>query len=119
MYSWPAYASVLRNDFGLERQSALMRTDTETGPAKQTKIRSRVMVKVPVTIRLTSKADCLSFIDWVRTTLNHGAYWFDWFDPLTEATVSARIVGGQFGKIHPVGGLERWETSLTLEYWDA
>lgn len=120
MSSWPAYATLLRDDaFGFERESALLRTDTESGPPKQTKIKSRVMVKVPVRARFGSQADALSFIDWVRTTLDHGTDWFDWANPLTGTTVQARIVGGQLGRIAPVRGMSCWEIPMTLEYWDA
>lgn len=119
MPAWPAYAKILRDGFGFEREAAGLRTDVESGPAKQTRTKSRAMVQVPVRVLLRSQADYLAFLAWHRTDIQAGFAWFDWTHPVTGATTQARIVGGKLGREEPTAGLQRWEIPTTLEYWDA
>ncbi|MEY2632168.1 MAG: hypothetical protein RIR00_822 [Pseudomonadota bacterium] len=91
---FPSYAQILLVGFGEKRQSALIRTEMEDGPPKQARIRSRVLVTRPCSIRLRSSADYQSFVAWYSTTLREGTQWFDWTDPVTGSTVSARFSGG-------------------------
>lgn len=119
MEAWPEYAKILRDSFEPDPESALTRTPTESGPPKQTRIKSRVMVSIPVRVRLQTKTDYLAFLAWHRTNLRHGADWFSWTHPVTGLAIQARIVNGKIGPARPVGGLERWELPMTLEYWDA
>jgi len=119
MANWPSYVDVLLDGFGFEPESVLTRTDVESGPAKQTQTKSRPMVTVTASVRVKSQADYLAFLGWHRVTIHRGADWFDWTHPVTGATTQARIVGGKLGKAVPLGGLQRWEIPLSLEYWDA
>ena len=93
MATFPSYAKILLDGFGEQRESALLRTEMESGPQKQVKIKSRVMVTRPVQIILPSKADYNSFITWYRDTINEGANWFDWLDPVSSSTKSVRFNG--------------------------
>lgn len=120
MASLPSYASVLLAGFGEERASALRRTEMESGPPKQAKVMSRVMVSRRAVIRLASKADYLLFKTWFASTINQGADWFDWSDPVSGTTVSARIAGGALGQAVPIGNVAGgWLIPVTLETWSA
>ena len=44
MATWPSYAGIRHEGFAEQRESALMRTEMESGPPRQTKVRSRVLV---------------------------------------------------------------------------
>lgn len=94
MAAFPAYAKLLRDGFSERRESALLRSEMESGPAKQAKVRSRVMVTRPVRVMVNSLADYQAFIAWFRDTINEGADWFDWLDPVDNVTKSVRFVGG-------------------------
>ncbi len=93
MATFPAYAAILLDGFAEQREPALLRTEMESGPPRQTKIKSRVMKTRPVKILLDSRDDYLSFETWFATTINEGADWFDWADPVSGTTKSVRFVG--------------------------
>lgn len=120
MASLPTYAKVLLAGFGEAREPGVVRTEMESGPPKQLKTKSRVMVRRPVTLRFASKADYLSFITWFSTTINQGADWFDWADPVSGTTRSARIADGALGQATPAADLSgAWTVATTFEAWSA
>lgn len=93
MPSLPTTAQILINGFAEQRESALMRTEMESGPPKQARVKSRVMVTRPVVLRFDTRADYLAFIVWYRDTIHEGADWFDFIDPVTNTTRSGRFTG--------------------------
>lgn len=117
MATFPAYASLLFDGFGEKRESGLLRSEMESGPPKQAKIKSRVMVKRPVGILVKSLADYNSFISWFSTTINEGADWFDWTDPVTNATKSARFVEGGLDSSPLTPVLNGWVIKAAIETW--
>lgn len=120
MATFPTYAAIRFDGYGEEPESAVLRTDMETGPAKQLKTKSRVMVSVSANIYIGSKANYSSFLSWFKTDINRGTDWFTWTNPVTGSSTQARIVGGKLGKAQPLGpDLGAWVIPCTLEYWDA
>ena len=119
MAAWPSYARILTDGFSRQRQAAVQRSEMESGPPKQSRTLSRVLVQRKCTVHFTTQADYLSFLTWFRDDIRRGADWFDWTDEFGAAT-TARIVGGALEAEAPVafvGGA--WRVSLTLETWDA
>lgn len=118
MPTFPSYAKILRDGFAEQRESALMRTEMESGPPKQAKVKSRVMLTRPVSIRLDSKADYLSFVEWFKTDLAEGSAWFSWADPVSGSTLQVRFVGGGLDA-YPVAALgAHWVIrGLKIEGW--
>ena len=117
MEAWPAYAKIKFENFAENRDSGLMRTDMETGPAKQVRIKSLVMVTRPVKIRLESLVNYQAFVVWFSTNINEGADWFNWTDPVSGAVKIARFAEGGL-KAQPLAGtLGYWEISQSLETW--
>ncbi|MFZ4537814.1 hypothetical protein [Propionivibrio sp.] len=116
MATFPSYASLLVDGFSVQRESALLRTEMESGPPKQAKVKSRVMVTRQVTIRLRSKGDYQSFVTWFAVTLNEGAAWFSLVDPVSGATVQARFAGNGL-EASPQPGLESWTIKSKIETW--
>lgn len=116
MPTLPAYAKILLAGFAEQRESALLRTEMESGPPKQAKVKSRVMVTRPATISIETKADYLSFVDWFAHDINEGAAWFDWTDPVSGTTRQARFVGGGLDAT-PVAGLRHWMIKTKIETW--
>lgn len=122
--TWPTYAQLLLADFGIERESGCLRTDVESGPAKQIKTKSRVMASIPARVLIRGKTNYQAFLTWWRTALNLGCDWFNATDPVDGTTRLMRIKGGQIGKAVPLTGRPGdsntvWEIQVTLEYWDA
>ena len=116
MAAFPSYAKIALSGFAEQRESALLRTQMESGPPKQAKVRSRVMVTRPVTILLGSLSDYQSFITWFSQTIHEGADWFDLTDPVTGTTKSARFVGGGLDAT-PNGTKNAWSIKANIETW--
>lgn len=119
METFPSYAKMHLAGFGEEAESGVQRTSMESGPPKQLKVRSRVLVRRAVAIRLNSKTDYLAFVAWFQSDLNMGADWFTWSDPVSGTSKSARFVSS-LGRAAPVGRLaDAWLLSATVETWSA
>ncbi len=119
MAAWPSYARILIDGYSRQRQTAVQRSVMESGPPKQTRTLSRVLVQRKAVVHFTTQADYLSFLAWFRDDISRGADWFDWTDEFGTST-TARIVGGSLESEQPVafvGGA--WRVSLALETWDA
>lgn len=118
MPTWPSYAQILRDGYTVTRESALSRTEMESGPPKQARVRSRVMVRRAVTVRLSTKAHYLSFLAWLSSTINEGASWFDWPDPVDGQTKLARIVASEgIQQTFSGGSMNEWRIPLMIETW--
>ena len=116
MATFPTYAKLLADGYAEQRESALLRTEMESGPPKQAKFKSRVMVVRPVTVLLQSRSDYLSFVTWFSETINEGSAWFDFTDPVTHTVKQGRIVGGGL-EATPQAGLTLWTIPLKIETW--
>lgn len=114
----PSYATLLFDGYKEQPQPGVIRTDVETGPAKQTKTKSRVTVQRPVKIKFSSLANYVSFKGWVKDDISYGADWFNWTDPVDSTTKLGRMVGGQYEGDPQVKSLGCWIVSFTLETWD-
>jgi len=120
MAAFPSYMILLRDGFSIKRNSAVQRTEMEDGFAKQRKRWSRVLVSRSVSYGTRTKADYESFITWFNSTINRGADWFDWTDPVTATVKQARIKGGVIEDEAPEDPMLTWWTvKFTLEVWDA
>lgn len=117
MATLPASAKILFDGFTEQRESALMRTEMESGPPRQTKVRSRVMVRRSVSILFSSKADYQSFMTWYANDINEGASWFDMTDPVSGLTINARFVNGGLAASPVNNGLTRWTVKTQIETW--
>lgn len=117
MSTFPAYAKLLFDGFSEQRESAIQRTEMESGPPKQARVRSRVMVTRPVSILLDSKADYEAFRDWFAGDLAEGALWFDFIDPVSETTKPARFVGGGLDGVPGNSALSHWVIKHKIETW--
>lgn len=117
MASWPSYARILRDGYAENPETAVQRSDMETGPAKQVMLKSKVLVQRPVTVLISSAANYSSWLTWFQSTISRGADWFDWTDPRTVTTKQARIVGGTYTAEH-AALLSAWKLRMTLETWE-
>lgn len=118
MATFPSYMKLILAGLTFKRESALLRTEMEIGPPKQTVQKTRVMLTRKVTYAADSKTDYLNFITWFTTTINRGAAWFDWTDPVDGVTKKARIVNGELDEEKPLNsGLTLWQVSFHLETW--
>lgn len=116
MAAFPTYAKISYGSYSETRESALMRTEMESGPPKQARIKSRVLTTKNVSIMLNTKANYLSFTAWYRDTIHDGADWFTFTDPVSGSTVNARFAGGGFDATS-VHGTDMWSIKSKIEVW--
>jgi len=117
MATFPSYAQILFDGFSQERESALIRTEMDSGPPRQAKIKSRVMLTRNVNIYLDSKTALANFEEWYQDDINYGASWFDFVDPISGSTVQARFVGGAYTLKPMSAKLQDWQLSAKIETW--
>jgi hypothetical protein len=93
--AWPTtYGKLQLQNFGEKPESSVLRSEFETGPPKESIIRSRVMVSRPVTYVFTL-ADYNTWKTWFASEAN-GGQWFNWVDPTDGSTILTRIVRSEF-----------------------
>lgn len=112
MSTFPAYAKVLLAGFTETPDFGVLRTEMDSGIAKQRPTRSVPIVTRDVVIHLETLADKNSFGTWLKNDLNGGTGWFDWLDPLDGLVKQTRIVGGKLQWTSPG---KVWRASGQLE----
>lgn len=115
--SFPTYAKILFNGYSQQRESALLRTEMESGAPRQSKVRSRVMITRTCNIFLPSISDFRNFETWYSTTIQEGALWFNYVDPVSGTTKEARFVGGGYTVTPLASALGGWQVSAKIESW--
>lgn len=117
--TWPEYAKIMADGFGVSRDALAVRSEMESGPPKQLQVKTRGMVQRTFRALLNSRAEYLAFLEWYKTTIRAGADWFWFRDPVTKQTVEARIVNG-LGQENPLipGRITHWTVQITIEVWD-
>lgn len=117
---WPACGPLLLGGFSEQPESRVARTEMESGPAKQRRVRARRMVQRPVAYLYTAER-YLGFKAWIDATEGD---WFEWLDPADGLVKLARVVGtpGQpayEGKPYAEspGAPLSWEVSFKIETW--
>jgi len=118
---FPSTGKLSLSGYSEKPESALLRSEMESGPAKQALIKSRVMVERGITLRY-SFAEYTAFKTWFKSAdCNRGASWFDWTDPIDSTAKQARIKNGDYNAVPRNGGegapLE-WDVSMIIETWD-
>lgn len=117
METFPSYVTIKRDGFSENRESALLRSEVESGPPKQVRIKTAVLVTRPCRLQFTSKTDYQSFVEWYKTNLNEGADWFTWVDPVSGSSLTARFAEGGFTAM-PLAALPGyWTLDVRIETW--
>ena len=117
--TFPAYAKILGSNFSIVRDPGVTRTEFETGPPKQLKTKSRVMVTRSIQIGLDTYADYLAFVAWFRDDINRGGDWFLWTDPMSGQTKQCRFVNGLESEAPAIPGVfTSWTITAKMEAWD-
>ncbi len=116
--AFPTYGTTLLAGFAGQPESVVSRTEFETGPAKQYKLKSQTGVRRDPAIQY-SDSEFASFESWFRgAECNWGAGWFDWTDPRDGQTKTARVFGGDYqyrSESSGEGGPLHWVVTLQLE----
>ena len=68
-------------------------------------------------IYLATLADFRLFEYWFSVTINEGASWFNYADPVSGTTKEARFVGGGYNATPSGAVLSGWQVSAKIETW--
>lgn len=79
----------------------VLRTQMDSGLAKQRARNSLPIVSRKVQIRVSNKTDKALFDTWVKTDLTGGVGWFTYVDPLDGASKQARFTSGDISWTSP------------------
>ena len=120
MSSFPAYAKLDQQGFKKTSGQSVLRSPMEDGFVKQMKWRAKTLRTRTVLYALDTLANRNSFEVWVDTTLNMGADWFDWTDPVSGTVRTARIVEGSKGVTYTLvsGSLVYWTAAFSIETYE-
>jgi hypothetical protein len=92
MATWPAsLPQSLLLDLKRKRQGGKIRSDMDTGPAKQ-RARFTAAVQQYEGALLLTGAQLATFKTFYENTLGQGAASFTWIDPITDASASLRFM---------------------------
>jgi len=117
MATLPSYVKILFDGYQQNRESALLRTEMETGPPRQARVKSLVMTTRTAKLYLATRADYLSFLTWYRDDISEGALFFNMSDPVSNSTISARFVDGGFDSKPMSAKMDCWEIDVRIESW--
>lgn len=117
---WPSSLPLapLRDGFGDTAPSNLLRSETDTGPAKVRRRGGAKPHSVSCTYVLTDEQADI-FESFVVNTLSGGSLCFDWWHPVLGRYVRARLApsdSGLFTRSYWGNSLD-WQYSVSLEYW--
>lgn len=113
----PSYVKILYDGYSQVQESAVLRTEMESGPPRQARIRSRVMLTRAAKLYLSTKANFQAFETWYRDTLQHGSLWFNMTDPVSGSTVEARFVAGGYTATPMSAKMDLWVVDIQIESW--
>lgn len=116
MAAFPSTGTLLFAGFAPGVRESVRRTEMEQGPPKQSPIDSRLLHTRDVVYRFGSLADYQAFLTWWRDTIARTG-WFDWNDPVSGVSVSARIAGGAIDPQPRRSDLGIWHVGMRLEFW--
>lgn len=115
--TFPSYAKILYGGFSIKRESAIIRSDMESGPPKQAKVRSKPMVTRSVKIHLRTLSNFQSFESWYSNDVAEGALWFNFIDPVYGTSKLGRFADGGYTATPRAGGLSAWIVDANIETW--
>lgn len=95
METWPSYARILSSGFSEKPDFGVVRADTDGALAKQRPRYSTGVTARECKVLFLTLAERNAFQEWIKNSINRGADFFNWPDPLDgNAVKMARIVSG-------------------------
>ncbi len=117
MATFPTGGKITFSGFKRKRMSNVIRSDMESGPAKQALRSSQDYIRFPVTYLFT-EAEYDTFDAWVKNTI-FSVGWFSWVEPKDGATLQARIVNGDISDATPINpNMANWIVKFEIEVLD-
>jgi len=119
MATLPSYVKVLFDGYSQRRESGLLRTEMESGPPRQARFKTRVMITRQATLFIETNANFQAFETWFMNDLAGGSLFFDMADPVSGSTIAARFVGGTYTATPMSPAMTLWQITCEIENWSA
>lgn len=117
MATLPSYVRILYDGYIEQKETAILRTDFESGPPRQARVKSRTMKTRTVKLFIETKANFLLFETWFAEELQQGALFFNMPDPVSGSTIEARFVGGTYSAQPMSPAMNLWQIESQIESW--
>lgn len=114
METFPTYPFLLFDGYSVDHGSHVQRTEFDKPPGKQYRRFTRRLERRPVTYGFKTYADYQSFLNWVYVTLNGGADYFQWVEPVHGTILTMQILEGSLQSVPIDIMTTRWDVSFTL-----
>lgn len=101
MATFPSYACVMLEGYEEKASYNVLRTQMDSGLAKQRARNSLPIVTRNVRIKVSNKTDKGLFDAWVKTDLSGGVGWFTYIDPVDGVSKQARFISGEVSWTSP------------------
>jgi hypothetical protein len=119
MATLPSYVKILFEGYSQTRESGILRTEFETGPPRQARFKSRVMITRDARLYISGNNNFQSFETWFMNDLKGGALFFNLTDPVKGTTTEGRFVGGTYVATPLSSSMGHWEIRCQIESWSA
>lgn len=119
MATLPSYVKILYDGYTQKRESGIIRTEMESGPPRQARFKSRVMINRPVKLYINGVSNFQAFETWFMNDLAGGSLFFNMTDPVSGSTIEARFMGGTYVAKPLSSAMNDWEIQCELENWSA
>lgn len=119
MASLPSFVKFQLSGAAEQASDIVKRSEVERGPARTRRIATDPTMTLSVKILFLSWEDAVAFRAWFYSPTGGaaGAAWFDWIDPRTRTTRSARFVSSSMGALLALAGNFRiGEQACSIEY---
>jgi len=114
---FPAFKALDFDSLVDQAESAVLRTEMESGHAKQAQKYTQAVFTRSLSYVFTS-AQYAAFKTWWNDDIGLGSGWFDWDDPLDGATKTVMMKNGVFAAV-PIdlgaGSEPDWQISFQLD----
>lgn len=106
---------VFERGYSVEPETRLIGIEYDDGYTSQRPRATRVPHTRQLRYRACTKADYLFWRDWHRVTLDGGAAFFLWRDPVSSEQRRARIPGGDYTATATNSRLDSWLIAFNLQ----
>lgn len=112
--AFPNIGILTTNGFSETSDPNIIRTQTESGFAKQAKRSAVSLVRRTVNYVFT-EAEYATFKTFFYDTSANGTLFFDWDDPVTGTTIEVRVTEGNYQMTPLTSRFNHYSVQMTLE----
>lgn len=114
---FPDFLIPLLDGFSETVEPVILRSEFESGPARQRSFQCGQMVRRSITYTVCGCENMDLFRDWFIMDLRNGSSWFKWQETCSGEFIRARCVDGTYTAAPTNSNFDSWDIGLNIEYW--